>query len=184
VLNLAGCHRLGDAGASIITGMIRTTGLCIARLCLSDCGIQEDGILAIGRAIQETPRAPFEFFTIEGIQLNGVAAKLGLPVESGKADDWSNFRIIRWMFRDFIVCDTVIAFLTAEISAVVEEYRPRPLDGSGNSVIPAVSALSRDNMKQIGKLFMKMQTQERLLQVDCLRDYVNDSESESSESES
>jgi hypothetical protein len=126
-------------------------------------------------------------------QLNGVAAKLGLPVESGNlnlnADDWTNFRIIEWMFGDFMVCDTVIAFLTAGISAVVEEYRPRPLDGAGNSVIPAVSALSSDNMKQIGKLFMNMQTQERLQQValetyDSEVDNATDSESESSESES
>jgi Leucine-rich repeat (LRR) protein len=174
VLNLAGCRRLGDAGASIITGMIRTNQ-CIKRLCLCDCGIQEDGILAIGRAIQETPRLPSQFFNIEGIQLNGVAAKLGLPVESCNADDWSNFRIIAWMFRHFTICDKVIAFLTAEISAVVEEYRPRPLDGSGNlnSVIPAVSALSQDTMKQIGKMFMNMQTQERLQPMH----YATDSES-------
>jgi hypothetical protein len=192
-LNLAGCRRLGDAGASIITGMIRTNH-CIECLCLGDCGIQEGGILAIGRAIKETPRAPSQCFVIYGIQLNGVAAKLGLPVESGNADDWSNYWIIRWMLGDFMACDTVIAFLTAGISAVVEEYRPRPLDGSGNSVIPAVSALSVDNMKQIGKLFMNMQTQERLQQValetsrtydsDSEVDNATDSESESSESES
>jgi Leucine-rich repeat (LRR) protein len=190
-LDLAGCRRLGDAGASIITGMIRTNNSIVC-LCLRDCGIQQGGILAIGRAIKETPRAQFQCFNIEGIQLNGVAAKLGLPVESGNADNWSNFRIIRWMFDDFMVCDTVITFLTAEISAVVEGFRPRPLDGSGNSVIPAVSALSSDNMKQIGKLFMNMQTQERLQQValemalEMALEIGNltDSESESSESES
>jgi len=182
-LNLAGCRRLGDAGASMIAGMIRTNN-SIECLCLVDCGIQEGGILAIGRALQETPRrAPsFQCFDLEGIQLNGVAAKLGLPVGSGNlnlnADDWKNFQIIEWMFGDFMVCDTVIAFLTAGISAVVEEYRPRPLDGSGNSVIPAVSALSADNMKQIGKLFMNMQTQERLQQValETSRTYDLDSE--------
>jgi Leucine-rich repeat (LRR) protein len=165
VLNLGGCRRLGDAGASIITGLLRTRH-SIRHLDLSLSGIQEGGILAIGRAIKETYRASFPPFKIYGIKLSGVAAKLGLPVESGNADDWSNSRIIRWMLGDFVVLDTVIAFLSAQISLVVEEYRPRPLDGSGNSVIPAVSALGQDNMKQIGKLFMNMQTQERLQQVD------------------
>jgi hypothetical protein len=166
-LHLHGCRRLGDAGASIITGMIRTAAgnHSTVWLYLGDCGIQEGGILAIGRAIKETLRGPDQCVIIAGIQLKGVAAKLGLPVESGNADDWSNYSIIRWMLGDFMACDTVIAFLTAEISAVVEKYRPRPLDGSGNSVIPAVSALSQDNMKQIGKLFMNMQTQERLQEV-------------------
>jgi Leucine-rich repeat (LRR) protein len=175
-LNLDGC-RLGDAGESIITGILRTNH-SIEFLFLRECGIQEGGVLAIGRAIKETPRAPRETFNISGIELNGVAAMLGVPVESGNEDDWSNFSIIRWMLGNFVVWDTVIAFLTAQICNVVEEYRPRPLDGSGNSVIPAVSALSQDNMKQIGKLFMDMQTQERLQQFD-LETYRVDSETES-----
>jgi hypothetical protein len=56
--------------------------------------------------------------------------------------------------------------------------RPRPLDGSGNSVIPAVSALGQDNIRQIVKFFMNMQTQERLQQVD-LETYEVDSETDS-----
>jgi hypothetical protein len=56
--------------------------------------------------------------------------------------------------------------------------RPRPLDGSGNSVIPAASVLNHDIMGKIGKLFMNMQTQERLQQVD-LETYEVDSETDS-----
>ena len=90
---------------------------------------------------------------------------LGLPVESANEDDSCNFRIIRWMLGDFVVWDTVIAFASAEISSRVEEYRPRPLDGSGNSVISAVSVLGRDSITQISKWFVHRQTQERLQQV-------------------
>jgi hypothetical protein len=163
VLDLAECP-VGDAGASIIAGMLRTNH-CIRHVDLSECGIQECGILAIGRAIKETRREFRQIFnfTIDGIQLNKVADELGLPVEWGANPHyWSNARIMRWMLRDLLVCDTVIAFLSAGISTAVEEYRPRPLDGSGNSVIPAVSALSLDNMKQIAKLFINMRTQERV----------------------
>jgi Leucine-rich repeat (LRR) protein len=163
VLDLAECP-VGDAGASIIAGMLRTNH-CIIIVNLSKCGIQEGGILAIGRAIQETPREFRQIchFSLDGIQLNKVADALGLPVEWGENPHyWSNIRIIRWMLADLWVCDTVIAFLSAGISTAVEEYRPRPLDGSGNSVIPAVSALSLDNMKQIVKLFIIMKNQERV----------------------
>jgi hypothetical protein len=229
LLNLAGC-RLGDAGASFIAKILRTNH-SIRHLYLNKCGIQEDGILAIGRAIQETPRAPclsqpFKFeigemeelrelsqpfkFNIDGIELNVVAAKLGLPVgshfgtikkvglpaqpdkgdardcsNSRFASDWcdfrireSNSRITRWMFGDFVVLDSVIAFASALIAEDVEEQRPRRLDGPGNSVIPAVSVLGQDIIQHIVHLFISMRTQERMLGYPMMCHVDSETESE------
>jgi hypothetical protein len=123
------------------------------------CGIQRGGILAIGQAIRETPRAPLQPFHIYVIKLKEVAAELGLPVESGNEGYWSNDRIIRWIFDDFVARDKMMAFASAQIAGVVQAYRPRPLtgNGSGNSVIPAVCALGKDTIDQILTLFINMQ---------------------------
>jgi hypothetical protein len=95
-------NTIGNGGAALLAGALRCNNT-LYMLDLGGCGIGRAGVLELGLAIKDTPRAETwlltevigervccEIFEDE-VKLCDVAQELGFPTESG---DWSNDRIM------------------------------------------------------------------------------------------